>query len=207
MDNFSLKFQKLLFKLTPARRRSPFLQDNPWFKRYDIGEWTYGRPKVLNWGAVAKLRIGRFCAIANEVTIYLNNGNQPTNWVTTFPFGHFWPGQDPFAVFTKGDVTIGNDVWIGEGATILSGVSIGNGAVIGTRAVVVKSVPAYSIAAGNPARVLRERFSKEQIVALEKIAWWDWPVDKITRALPLLMSSSIEEFIRRYECEVELKEV
>ena len=64
---------------------------------------------------------------------------------------------------------IGNDVWIGVGAIILSGVKIGSGAIIGAGAVVVKDVPPYAIAAGNPARVVKFRFSQDQIEKLLKI--------------------------------------
>jgi lipopolysaccharide O-acetyltransferase len=52
-------------------------------------------------------------------------------------------------------IHIGNKVWIGEGAMILPGVSIGDGAIIGAGAIVSKDIPAYSIAAGNPAKVIK----------------------------------------------------
>ncbi len=52
-------------------------------------------------------------------------------------------------------VTIGNKVWIGFGATILKGVTVGEGAVIGAQAVVTHDVPAYTVVAGNPARIIR----------------------------------------------------
>jgi serine acetyltransferase len=101
-------------------------------------------------------------------------------------------------VASKEDVEIGNDVWIGDTATLLSGVRIGNGAVIGARSVVTKDVPPYAIVVGNPARIARLRFTPEQISALERIAWWNWPLHKIREAAPLLLSPSIEEFIARY---------
>ena len=63
---------------------------------------------------------------------------------------------------THGDVVIENDVWIGLDAVILSGVRIGNGAVIGARSVVTRDVDAYSIVAGNPARKIRDRFTRKQ---------------------------------------------
>jgi maltose O-acetyltransferase len=53
-------------------------------------------------------------------------------------------------------VTIGDAVWIGGGVTIGAGVTIGDGAIVGSGAVVTRDVPARTIAAGNPARVLRE---------------------------------------------------
>ena len=58
-------------------------------------------------------------------------------------------------------VTIGHDVWIGHGAIVLPGRRIGTGAVIGAGAIVTKDIPAYAIAVGNPARVMRQRFPAE----------------------------------------------
>jgi maltose O-acetyltransferase len=60
-------------------------------------------------------------------------------------------------------VVIEDDVWIGGGATILHGVTIGRGSIIGAAAVVTKSVPPYSVAAGNPARVIRPRWNAGEI--------------------------------------------
>ena len=69
--------------------------------------------------------------------------------------------------------TIGHDVWIGFGARIRSGVKIGHGAVVGMGAVVTRDVESYTIVAGNPARVVSRRFSKDVADALEASAWWD----------------------------------
>ncbi len=59
-------------------------------------------------------------------------------------------------------------------ATILSGVKIGDGAVIGASSVVTRDVPAYSIVAGNPDRLIRMRFDEETIDMLLRIKWWEW---------------------------------
>lgn len=67
---------------------------------------------------------------------------------------HLDPMKRP--IFSKGPVTIGNNVWIGDKATILAGVTIGDGAVIAANAVVTKDVPAYCVAAGNPARIIKK---------------------------------------------------
>ena len=98
---------------------------------------------------------------------------------------------------TKGNVIIGNDVWIGYKATIMSGVTIGDGAVIGACSVVTKDVKPYEIVAGNPAKVIRKRFSDEIIIQLLKIAWWNWPIEKIKAEIEFLCNNNIEKFIER----------
>nr|WP_082995127.1 CatB-related O-acetyltransferase [Halomonas elongata] len=75
---------------------------------------------------------------------------------------------------SKGGVVVGNNCWIGDNVIILPGVHIGNGSVVAAGSVVTKSVPAYSIVAGNPSKVIRERFSQELSDALDSISWWDW---------------------------------
>jgi len=199
MSRLTIKLRKLVFRFTPKRLRSPFSRDDPWLAKYDIGEWTYGHPKVLDWGSGARLKVGRFCSIAGNVTIIVD-GEHHTDWVSAYPLPRMLDEAKgaPGCVVAKGDLIIGNDVWIGDGATILSGVRVGNGAVIGARSMVVKDVPAYSIVGGNPAGLIRMRFSPDQIAALEGIAWWDWPLPKIKEAMPLLMSKSVDEFIKKY---------
>lgn len=173
---------------------------NPRFSRFDIGEWSYGEPTVVYWDAGATLRIGRYCSIAPEVTILLG-GEHHWDWVTTYPFSLMSAGARslPGYPHTKGDVVIGHDVWIGHGATILSGVRIGNGSVIGARAVVTRDIEAYSICVGSPASPVRRRFSEPIARALERIAWWNWPDDKVREAWPLLQSSDVAAFVRQYD--------
>jgi acetyltransferase-like isoleucine patch superfamily enzyme len=162
--------------------------------------YTYGLEniKVRDWGEGADVKVGSFCSIADNVTIFIG-GNHRTDWVTTYPFGHIH--KDVFNHHgkghpaTKGDVVIGNDVWIGSGSTILSGVTIGDGAVIAANSVVVKDIPAYAIAAGNPAIALNFRFTRSQIERLLENPWWELPDSRINDLIPLLCSNDIEALI------------
>lgn len=177
----------------PQRR---FTKDHPEYAAHSIGDHTYGTPQVLSWGEGARLRIGKFCSIAQEVMIFLG-GEHRTDWVSTYPFSMFFDDvrQVPGHPKTKGDVTIGNDVWIGARAVILSGVSIGDGAVIGAGSIVTGDVAPYAIVAGNPARLIRMRFDAPTIERLVKLRWWDWSPEKIKKNLPLLFSDRVRELL------------
>ncbi len=191
---------KEFFIKQPTKTKKPiFLSQNQKYVNYQIGEFSYGKPRVLSWGEGTNLIIGRFCSIADGVTILLG-GEHRSDWVTTYPFTVFFEEAKHISGHpkTKGDVIIGNDVWIGHEALILSGVKIGNGAVIGARSVVTRDVEPYSIVAGNPAKHMRYRFSNSQIAALEEIAWWNWKEEKLRQAFPSLLSSQIDMFISKY---------
>lgn len=166
---------------------------------HEIGEYSYGHPKVRFSETGAKLRMGRYCSVADKVEILLG-GNHRLDWATTYPFTAL-PGLWPTARglegshASKGDVTIGPDVWLGSACTILSGVTVGPGAVIAARAVVSRDVPPYAVAAGNPARVIRIRFPEEVVSALLEAAWWDLPRDEVVPLIPLLQSNRIPELL------------
>lgn len=156
-----------------------------------IGDYTYGKPKVY-FSHYADLKIGRFCSIAENVTVFLG-GEHRVDWLSTYPFFKFGLGPTISGhPKTKGNVIIGNDVWIGYGVIIMSGVTIGNGAVIGAGSVVRTDLPDYSISYGNPAEVKRYRFSQIEIDFLNKIEWWNWSEEKIKQVSPLLMNCDIK---------------
>lgn len=163
-------------------------------------KYSYGLEniRVRDWGEGADVKVGSFCSIADNVTIFIG-GNHRTDWITTYPFGHIHKDIFPYHgeghPATKGDVIIGNDVWIGSGSTILSGIKIGDGAVIAANSVVVKDIPAYAIVGGNPAKVLKMRFSQNQIKRLLKNPWWELPDSRINDLIPLLCSNNIEALI------------
>jgi acetyltransferase-like isoleucine patch superfamily enzyme len=166
------------------------------------GRHTYGDPNVI-WGEYhgGKVTTGAFCSLDSTATFMLG-GNHAIDWVTTYPFMCLpeFPmlAGLPGFVQTKGDITVGNDVWIGRNAVILSGVDIADGCVIGAFTTLAKSIPPYSVAVGSPARVVKKRFTEEQIEALLEIKWWNWPLDKIIENAPLLCSTNVGQFISRH---------
>lgn len=171
------------------------------FRNY-IGEYSYGIPTVFDPTKKYKLIIGNYCSIAENVLVFLD-GNHRVDWVTTYPPNAFSIHHKDMTIpeghpISKGDVIIGNDVWIAYGATILSGVRIGDGAVVGAQSVVTKDVPPYAIVAGNPAKIVKYRFSPEIIEKLLEIRWWDWPKEKMEKNVHRLLSSDIEAFVKEF---------
>lgn len=180
-----------------SKTRPLYLSDNPDYRGYEVGVWSYGYPKIYRWGNDSTLKVGKYCSFGGEVAIFLD-GEHRTDWVTTYPFISFWPEGQGFTGHpaTKGDVVIGNDVWVGYGSTILSGVSLGDGAVVAAGSVVTKAIPPYAIAGGNPARIIKLRFEAGEIEQLQRIAWWNWPHQDVVDALPMLLAQDIQAFIR-----------
>jgi acetyltransferase-like isoleucine patch superfamily enzyme len=128
--------------------------------------------------------IGSFCSIASRVSI--GAASHPLNWISTSPAFYLGGEHIPkkYAKFTYKEIKhtiIENDVWIGEGVFIKAGVNIESGAVIGSGSVVTKSVGAYEIWAGNPAKMIRKRFSENIIDELMKVKWWDFSEEDIDK--------------------------
>lgn len=144
--------------------------------------------------------IGGFVSIANGVV--LGGGRHPMEWVAMSPV--FYEGRDSvkekFSTHKREPVkrvAIGDDVWIGRSAIVLPGVQVATGAVIGAGAVVTRNVPAYSIVAGNPARLIRYRFEEGVIRRLLSTRWWDLPDDELHRLGPYF--NDVERFLEVIE--------
>ncbi|WP_224813516.1 CatB-related O-acetyltransferase [Hasllibacter sp. MH4015] len=145
----------------------------------------------------SKLIIGPFCALATGTTFIMDGANHAMGGHSTFPFDIFsddWKqGFSSVDVNAegRGDTVIGPDVWIGNGAVIMPGMQVGAGAIIAARAVVSRDVAPFTIVAGSPARPVRTRFDPATIARLLDIAWWDWPVDRITRNLNAIRGADL----------------
>lgn len=191
-------FEKLVFLKNFVKANNIFIGDYTYFDDQRYGPENFEQYNVLyNYDFdKVKLVIGKFCAIAAE-TRFIMTGDHKLDAFSTYPFpifGHGW--EHAFNIFdlpVKGDIIVGNDVWFGYDSLVKNGVTIGNGAIIATRAVVVKDVPAYAIVAGNPARVVKMRFEDKTIERLQKIAWWDWNIEKINKHLKLICHLDIDQ--------------
>jgi len=170
-----------------------------------FGRGTYWGPntRFLKYLYDEKITIGSFCSIADHVVIQ-SGGEHRTDLVSTWSFDEKLfkrKNQSRSYKFTP-NTTIGHDVWIGYGAYINSGVQVGSGAVIGAQAVVFNDVPPYAVVMGNPATVVRYRFSHRTVERMLKIAWWHWPQDDIESNLDWFYGP-IDEFLARFDPEGE----
>lgn len=172
-------------------------------KNVIVGDFTYFRDtnflKNISYHfdyLQDKLIIGKFCQIGANVNFLMNGANHQINCVTTFPFYMFngWDHKAPTIkeLPYKGDTIIGNDVWIGENVTILPGIKIGDGVIIGSNSVVTKNIDNYHVVGGNPAKIIRKRFSDSLIELLLKLRWWDLPIEQINKLIPILTNPDLD---------------
>ena len=154
---------------------------------------------------VGILSVGKFTGIAwnNKFEFGLNN-NHDYKKVSSFDVYWFdWEIPAEFrAPKSEFQIKIGSDVWIGRGCILKSTnpnkpLIIGDGAVIASDSVVVKNVPPYAIVGGNPAKIIKFRFSEDVIESLLRIKWWDWSLDKIHDNFKYF--NDIEKFISLHD--------
>ncbi len=170
-------------------------------REVEVGDYSY----FERGGEGIYASIGKFCAIAANVRI--NALEHPVERITQHKISY---RPNEYFKFIGVDqefrgrrqakrVTIGHDVWIGHGAVILPGVTIGNGAVVGANAVVTRDVAPFTIVAGVPARLLRQRFPDAIAARIERLAWWDWDDDKLAASVPDMQRLDIGAFLDAWE--------
>ncbi|CUH52879.1 CatB-related O-acetyltransferase [Shimia marina] len=138
------------------------------------------------------LTIGKFCQIAHGVRFITASANHAQDGLSCYPFAIFGETVPEGYQPDKRDTVIGHDVWLGYGAMVLPGAQIGHGAIIGAGAVVRGTVPPYGIVTGNPGTLTRKRFGEATIARLLSLAWWDWPLERIERAIPAIMAGDLD---------------
>ncbi|MGF1589260.1 MAG: Vat family streptogramin A O-acetyltransferase [Pleurocapsa sp.] len=166
-------------------------EDSEDFERNVLYHYSFSKDKLI---------IGKFCALARNLKFIMNGANHQISGFSTYPFYIFGNGwekvtpQDNELPF-KGDTLVGNDVWIGYESIMMPGVTIGDGAIIAAKSVVVNDVPPYSIVGGNPAKIIKQRFTAETIKTLLEIAWWNWDINKISTNLEYITSADIDTLL------------
>jgi len=202
-----------LYPLEKVTKSLLFLKNFITNPNIQVGDYTYydGRDygekfEIENviFARLCRLVMGKFCQIAYGTKFLLSDANHQMSGFSTFPFfifGQMAESCPEWADYkvdlpVKGDTIIGNDVWFGHESMIMGGVTIGDGAIIAARSVVVKDVAPYTIVGGNPAKVIRKRFSDEIIEQLVKIEWWNWDYEKITRNIAHIVGADIHALWR-----------
>lgn len=163
----------------------------------EIEDYTY----VSTNANISVTKIGKFCSIGPN--FFCGWGIHPTNSISTSPMFYSTRQQNGVTLTDKDKIeerkliTIGNDVFIGANVTILDGIKIGDGAIIGAGAVVTKDIPDYAIAVGCPIKIIKNRFSDDQIAAFKRIQWWNFSEDKLQDVEKLFFK--VDEFIKKYD--------
>jgi virginiamycin A acetyltransferase len=174
-----------------------------------IGKYTLGIPYIISAERTDRVIIGKYCSIAHGAIIIANQGHNLTTGYQDYrvatcamtraanvPFkSSYWHPEK------RNYVHVGNDVIIGANAIILPGIKIGDSAIVGSGAIVTHDVPPYAIVAGVPAKLVRYRYSEDQISKLLKIAWWNWSESKIAANIDWFYGK-VSEFIEKFYTEI-----
>lgn len=165
---------KILNLLNETNKKPPFLITKT--DKIKVGKESYHNGN-FNVKGNGSLILGSYCAFGQDIKVILSNHNYNYPSIQyTFYRKNF--GRLPYENI-QGNTEIGNDVWIGDSVIILPNIKIGNGVIIGAGSIVTKDVPDYAIIAGNPARVIKYRFTKEKIDELNTKKWWNWTNEEI----------------------------
>ena len=170
----------------------------------DRGTYFDRNVNIISWSDQYHVHLGKYNSIGRDCNFFLH-ANHRADWVSTS--SQLWGPVTPEIAQThmdmghptcKGDINVGNDVWIGAMSTIMSGITIGDGAIVGAGSTVTKDVPPFAIVAGNPGKIVKYRFTEEQIEKLLQISWWNWEENKIKENAMSMWSPNIDDFINKF---------
>jgi len=146
-----------------------------------LGKYSY----ISQYSIINKTKIGKFCSIANGCYIGLWEHNREVSTHSFYLYQHSGDFVKGYKNYSKDNIetTIGNDVWIGANTVIIKGVSIEDGVIVGASSVVTKNIPAYAIVVGNPAKIIKYRYNKNDIKWLLELKWWNFSRDKLKKLI------------------------
>lgn len=184
----SVKNPNIVIKGTKSYYSNAYTPDfEEYVVRYLYGD-EYSRKTFAPLWEYDKLHIGNYVCIGAESIILMGGNNtHRSDWFSNYPFAE----KIVEAYQSKGDTVIKDAVWIGMRAVIMPGVTIGEGAVIAANSVVTKDVEPYAIVGGNPAKVIRKRFTDEVITELLAMRLYDLPEETVEQLLPFLCNNDL----------------
>lgn len=177
-----------------------------------VGKYSYG-PLCRDHLYIES--IGAFCSFAEGTEVVQNH---EMNYLTTHPMIYAGTNLEHFKEYTeyenyewyfsnikpqkdkiqkRGRTKIGNDVWLGRNVIITNYADIGNGVIAGAGSIITKDIPDYAVVVGAPAKIIRYRYSFDEIESLNRIAWWEWSDDEIVERYDDFYLP-IGEFIKKY---------
>ncbi len=184
--------------------------------RIKIGNYTRGHPYIFSRDRNQTVNIGKFCLFGPDTMLIVGDYNSPRRCTGYDKIVNYYitklgqpiikqrnvKNEATIASASSGStctgyIDVGNDVWVGARAIILSNITIGDGAIIGAGTIVSHDVPPYAVVAGIPAKLVRFKFSENQIKRLIEIAWWNWPLEKIIENKECL-SGDIDAMIQKH---------
>lgn len=168
-----------------------------WYSRLDLDTNSYASDAIdiKCFRQPVTIKVGKYTSLGS--CTFVVDGDHAVHYASTYPFKEF--GLSKTAPDNKGPEkappAVGNDVWIGDDAYIYAGVVVNDGAVVAGNSVVTKSVPPYAVVAGNPARIVKYRFSEEMIQRFLDVQWWHFPDEFVHGTLGPLIADP-EEFLK-----------